>query len=109
MRKSIFVFCLTVGIGAGLLASWHDDWGLKIIMMTMGAMFGAPVAAGLSLLVGLFTSGSKINSTPEVDSDMDPLGERWRRDLNEFDREAVLASRLRSVAPDEHMFDPDKI
>jgi hypothetical protein len=109
MRKSVLIFCLTIGIGAGLLASWHDDWGLKIIMMIMGAMFGVAVAAGLSLLVGIFTLGSKINSTPEVDSDMEPLGEIWRRDLNEFDREAVAASRLRSVAPDEHAFDPDNI
>nr|WP_297383278.1 hypothetical protein [uncultured Roseateles sp.] len=48
MRKAIFLFFLLLGIGAGYLSARNDDWGLRIVMMTVGALFGGAVGGGLS-------------------------------------------------------------
>ena len=45
MRKAIFLFFLLLGIGAGYLSARNDDWGLCVVMMAVGALFGA-VASG---------------------------------------------------------------
>lgn len=48
MRKAIFLFFLLLGIGAGYLSARNDDWGLRIVMMSVGALFGGAVGGGLS-------------------------------------------------------------
>jgi hypothetical protein len=48
MRKAIFLFFLLLGIGAGYLPARNDDWGLRIVMMAVGALFGGAVGGGLS-------------------------------------------------------------
>ena len=48
MRKTIFLFFLLLGIGLGYLPARHDDWGLKIVMMAVGALFGGAIGGGLS-------------------------------------------------------------
>lgn len=48
MRKAIFLFFLLLGIGAGYLSASHDDWGLRIGMMALGALFGGAIGGGLS-------------------------------------------------------------
>lgn len=48
MRKPIFLFFLLLGIGIGLLSAWNDDWGLRIVMMAVGALFGGAIGGGLS-------------------------------------------------------------
>ena len=47
MRKAIFLFFLLLGIGAGYLPARDDDWGLRIVMMAVGALFGGAVGGGL--------------------------------------------------------------
>lgn len=48
MRKAVFVFFLALGIAAGTLATRGDDWGLRLVMMGVGAMFGGAIGGGLS-------------------------------------------------------------
>ena len=48
MRKAIFLFFLLLGIGAGYLPARNDDWGLRIVMMAVGALFGGAIGGGLS-------------------------------------------------------------
>ncbi len=48
MRKAIFLFFLLLGIGLGYLPARHDDWGLRIVMMAVGALFGGAIGGGLS-------------------------------------------------------------
>jgi hypothetical protein len=48
MRKTILLFVLLLGIGLGYLPARHDDWGLKIVMMAVGALFGGAIGGGLS-------------------------------------------------------------
>lgn len=48
MRKAIFLFFLLLGIGAGYLSARNDDWGLRVVMMAVGALFGGAIGGGLS-------------------------------------------------------------
>jgi hypothetical protein len=48
MRKATFLFFLLLGIGAGLLSARNDDWGVRIVMMAVGALFGCAIGGGLS-------------------------------------------------------------
>lgn len=48
MRKLIFLLCLAAGIGLGWLSARHDETGLQIGMMIVGALFGGAIGGGLS-------------------------------------------------------------
>lgn len=48
MRKAIFIFFLLLGIGIGLLSARSGDWGLRAVMMAVGALFGGAIGGGLS-------------------------------------------------------------
>ncbi|MFT3815747.1 MAG: hypothetical protein QM740_20665 [Acidovorax sp.] len=48
MRKVIFLLFLLLGIGVGYLPARNDDWGLRIVMMAVGALFGGAIGGALS-------------------------------------------------------------
>lgn len=48
MRKIVFLLFLLLGIGAGYLPARNDDWGLRIVMMAVGALFGGAIGGALS-------------------------------------------------------------
>lgn len=50
MRKLLFFLCLAAGVGLGWLSARHDDVGLQIGMMLVGALFGLAIGGPLSLV-----------------------------------------------------------
>ena len=48
MRKAVFLFFLMLGIGIGFLSVRDEEWGLRIVMMCVGALFGGAIGGGLS-------------------------------------------------------------
>jgi hypothetical protein len=48
MRRLIFVGSIVVGAAIGLLSTLGDDWGLKLLMVSLGALVGTAVGGGLS-------------------------------------------------------------
>ncbi len=48
VRKVALFVGLVLGAGAGALASLTDGFGLKIVMILLGALVGAAIAGGLS-------------------------------------------------------------
>lgn len=48
MPKLIFVGFIVAGSAVGLLASLGDGWGLKLLMVSFGALVGAAVGGGLA-------------------------------------------------------------
>ena len=48
MRKAIFLLFLLLGIGAGYRSASGGDWGLRTVMMAVGALFGGAIGGGLS-------------------------------------------------------------
>lgn len=48
LRRVIFLLVLLLGVGVGYLSARDDDWGLRLVMMAVGAMFGGAIGGGLS-------------------------------------------------------------
>lgn len=84
MRKAIFVFFLLLGVGAGYLPARNDDWGLRIVMMAVGALFGGAIGGGLSRIGKqqprhLLDTEEEIESIPGVGmSGRDLAANYWR-------------------------------
>lgn len=109
MRKAVFVFFLSLGAGVGLLSALDGDWGLRIVMMAVGALFGGAVGAGLANLGrrrGLvpLQSDDEANPIPGMGtSSRDLAANYWR------DKGRLPFTKMQNVNPDEHMFDPENI
>lgn len=58
MRKFFYFLILAIGPGIGLLISVasNDKWGVAVVMMGLGLMVSAPVAAALT---GIGRSGGR--------------------------------------------------
>jgi len=48
MRKSIFIGFVVLGALVGLLSAGHSDWGTRLVMMGVGALFGVPIGGALA-------------------------------------------------------------
>lgn len=107
MRKAIFVGFLAFGVVVGLLSSWDDGWGVKIVMMGIGAMFGVAVGGGLSKLGQgrpYFHSAQSGDIPGALGTSSEDLSANFWRD-----RGLPPFVKGRDVEPDKHMFDPDNI
>lgn len=109
MRKAVFIFFLTLGVSIGLLSALDGDWGLRLVMMAVGALFGGAVGAGLANLgrrhgLGPLLSEEEANPIPGMGtSSRDLAANYWR------DKGRLPFTKMRNIQPDEHMFDPEKI
>ncbi|MBS0217521.1 MAG: hypothetical protein JSR63_04990 [Proteobacteria bacterium] len=85
MRKAVFIFFLSLGIAAGALATRGDDWGLRAVMMVVGALFGAAIGGGLASIgkrqrrLGLRTE-SEIDPIPGLGTSSRDLAANYWRD-----------------------------
>lgn len=109
MRKAIFLFLLLLGVGAGYLPARNDDWGLRIVMMAVGALFGGAIGGGLSQ-IGKRQSRLPLQTEEELEpipgmgmSGRDLAANYWR------DKGQSPFTRLPDAEPNKHMFDPDRI
>ena len=48
MRKLIFMVFIALGALIGLIAAANTDWGTRLVMMGVGALFMAPVGGALA-------------------------------------------------------------
>lgn len=109
MRKAVFIFFLSLGVGVGLLSALDGDWGLRIVMMAVGALFGGAVGGGLANLGrrrGLVSLQSEVEANPIPGmgtSGRDLAANYWR------DKGLPPFTRMPDAEPGKHMFDPDNI
>ncbi len=110
MQKAIFLFFLLLGIGVGYMPARDDDWGVRIVMMAVGALFGGAIGNALSRIGRprpwrtRLPGSEELDPTPGVDlMGRDIAINYWR------DKGLPPYSRLSDAEPDKHMFDPDKI
>ncbi|WP_406625156.1 hypothetical protein [Acidovorax sp. SDU_ACID1] len=110
MRKAIFLFFLLLGIGIGLLSAWPDGWGLRIVMMAVGALFGGAIGGGLSQ-IGKRQSGRRRLLTEEEIEPIPGGGSSGRDLAANYWRDKGLPpfTRMPDAEPDKHMYDPDRI
>lgn len=48
MRKLIFIGFIVLGALIGLISAGNSDWGTRLVMMGVGALFGAPIGGALA-------------------------------------------------------------
>ncbi len=48
MRKLIFMVFIALGALIGLISATNSDWGTRLVMMGVGALFGAPIGGALA-------------------------------------------------------------
>jgi hypothetical protein len=109
MRKAIFIFFLSLGIAAGALATKGDDWGLSVIMMAVGALFGGAIGGGLSQI------GKRMHRLPlATEEDHEPipggLGTSSRDLAANYWRDEGHMPNMKPPRAElgNHMFDADK-
>ena len=106
MRKAIFFGFIAVGAAAGLIAAFNGDWGLRLVMMAIGAVIGAAIGGAVT----------RVGKRPpiRVPSDLEQsYGQGTSaedRDRNYWrDRGHPPFMKPPSGVPDRHMFDPDRL
>lgn len=110
MRKIIFLFFLLLGVGVGLLSAWNDDWGLRIVMMTIGALFGGAIGGGLSQIGKRKLAYWRLLTEEEVEPILGE-GSAGRESTANYWRDKGMPpyTRMPDAEPDKHMFDPDRV
>lgn len=110
MRKAVFIFFLLLGIGAGYLPARDEDWGVRAVMMAVGALFGGAIGGGLSQ-IGKRQGCLPLQTEEEVEPIAGGLGTSSRDLAANFwrDKGQPPFTRMPDAEPDKHMFDPDKI
>lgn len=48
MRKLFFFAILAIGAGIGLFSALHEDWGIRLGMMTLGGVIAVPIGSVLA-------------------------------------------------------------
>ena len=106
MRKLIFMVFIALGALIGLIAAANTDWGTRLVMMGVGALFGAPIGWALANI------GKK--GRPPLEWEGNPLpgmgttpkdlaANYWR------DKGHPPFMKSSEAEPDKHMFDPDRL
>ena len=106
MRKAIFFGFIAAGTAVGLIAALNGDWGLRLVMMTIGAVIGAAIGGAVTRVgkrptirgpAGLDESYGQGTSAEDRDRNY------WR------DKGHPPFMKPPRGEPDRHMFDPDRV
>ena len=106
MRKALFMIFVAAGAVAGSIAAMDGDWGLRVVMMTIGAVVGAAIGGAVTRVgkrranlrpVGLGEPYGQGTSAEDRDRNY------WR------DKGNPPLMKPPSAEPDRHMFDPDRL
>jgi hypothetical protein len=106
MRKLIFLMFIAVGGAFGLAATLTDTWGLKVVMMAIGAVAGAAIGGAIS---GIAARG---RAKTQFDSATVPESGRTSADLmDNYWRDKGRPPLTSALEPEHgrHQFDPDKL
>lgn len=106
MRKLIFIGFTVLGALIGLISAAKSGWETRLVMMGVGALFGAPIGGVLASI------GRKRPLPLEWDENPLPGMGTTPRDLaaNYWrDKGHPPFMKPPDVVPDNHMFDPDRL
>lgn len=106
MRKIVFLVFIAAGTAAGLIAALTDDWGLRMVMITIGAIAGAAIGGAVSRIVAGGRAAPDVGRAvlPGLGMTGDDLAENYWRDKGR----PQLTS---AIEPEHgrHQFDPDRL
>lgn len=96
MRKLILVSFIGLGATASLFSALGDDWSVKFVMMTIGAVVGAVLGGALTSI----GRRSRSRRAVEADEELDLTRRR--------DKGGSPFMKPWNAEIDHHMFDPDR-
>ncbi|MBL0147511.1 MAG: sulfite exporter TauE/SafE family protein [Ideonella sp.] len=100
MRKLIFFSFVVLGAAIGLFSALHDDWSVKVAMMTIGAVVGTVLGGALT------STGRRERARRSIEPDDAPLEELDRNYWRDKGHPPFM--KPPNADPDHHMFDPDR-
>jgi hypothetical protein len=106
VRKAVFLTLVVIGAAVGLVSATGDDWGVKIVMLTVGAVAGVAIGGAVS---GIAASGRKrLSREAEV---MTGLGMQPDDLMDNYWRDKGRPPLVGALEPEHgrHQFDPDKL
>ena len=105
MRKLIFVGFIALGALIGLISASNSDWGTRLVMMGVCALFGAPIGGALA---SIGRKGRPLeweeNPLPGMGTTPKDLAANYWRDKGH-----PPFMKPSEAEPDKHMFDPDRL
>ena len=106
MRKAIFLTLVVIGAAVGLVSATGDDWGVKIVMLAVGAVAGAAIGGAVSSIAagGRKRLSREAEVTTGFGMQPDYLMDNYWRDKGR----PPLVSAL-EPEHGRHQFDPDKL
>ena len=106
MRKLIFMVFIALGALIGLIAAANTDWGTRLVMIGVGALFGAPIGGALASIgrKGRQPLEWGENPLPGMGTTPKDLAANYWRDKGH-----PPFMKPSEAEPDKHMFDPDRL
>lgn len=110
MRKAVFLFFLMLGIG--FLSVRDEEWGLRIVMMCVGVLFGEAIGGGLANIGRKGGRGRPYPKSP-FESPIRGMGTSPDDLAANYWRDQGHPPFMKPPEPDpthgNRMFDPDKL
>ena len=106
MQKVVFFIFVVVGAAVGLGSALADDWGVKTVMMTIGAVAGAAIGGAVSGIA------ARVRRKQEFDGEALPgLGMTPTDLMDNYWRDKGRPPLTSALEPEHgrHQFDPDKL
>ncbi len=106
MRKLIFIGFIVLGALIGLISAGNSDLGTRLVMMVVGALFGAPIGGALASIGrrGRQPLEWDENPLPGMGTTPKDLAANYWRDKGH-----PPFMKPTEAEPDKHMFDPDRL
>ena len=106
MRKLIFIGFIVLGALIGLISAGNSDLGTRLVMMVVGALFGAPIGGALASIGrrGRQPLEWDENPLPGMGTTPKDLAANYWRDKGH-----PPFMKPSEAEPDKHMFDPDRL
>lgn len=111
MRKAIFLLVLSLGIGVGFLAAFNEGWGVRVVLMVIGAAVAAVFGAALSQIGrAMRRDPNPVLSEEELRPIPGGLGLKGRDVLANYWRDEGHLPHMKPPKPEhgDRMFDADK-
>lgn len=106
VRGAIIFGFVAIGAAVGVISTLTDEWGLRIVMTTIGVIVGAALGGAASRIFASSrrTLDDEIDVAPSLGTAGDDLVENYWRDKGR----AQLTSAL-EPEHGRHQFDPDRL
>lgn len=106
MRKAMLIAFIAVGATVGFASAMADDWGLRAVMTTIGAVAGAAIGGAISGIArGVkMRPGRRGGVASDLGTTPDDLMDNYWRDKGR-------PPSVSALEPEHgrHQFDPDKL